>query len=100
MKLIFRLYVFSPLVSLLSSLLTSSPLRSIVPLWHAKEIKEDHFQIEVTVIGWEFYAKSSMEQFVLSSSDSNQTAQVDFLELSIGDRITTISRKYLYKSDQ
>ncbi|KAI7896843.1 uncharacterized protein EV154DRAFT_490978 [Mucor mucedo] len=79
-------------ISLLNSLLTSNSLRSIVPLWHAKETKEDHFQIECTIIGWELYIESSMDQFVLSSNQTTSSSnQVDFMELSIGDRITALS---------
>lgn len=82
------------IVSVLNSLLSSTPLRNIIPLWHAKETREDHFQIECTIIGWEFYANSSMNQFVLSSHQTSNH-QEDFMDLSIGDRITALSRKYI-----
>lgn len=82
------------LVSTLASLLTSSEFRNIIPLWHGKETKRDHFQVEGTIIGWEFYLKTQ-EGFVLSSSNNKLAtkADIDFRELSIGDRITAEARK-------
>ncbi|GAA5801785.1 hypothetical protein HPULCUR_007238 [Helicostylum pulchrum] len=77
-------------VSTLSSLLTSHEFRNIIPLWHSKEIKMDHFQVEGSITGWEFYLKTQA-QFVLSSSSSSSTepnTDIDFMDLSIGDRIT------------
>jgi hypothetical protein len=77
---------------MLSSLLTNNAFRNVIPLWYAKETKEDHFQIEGTITGWEFYLKSSVDQFVLSSNQ-NTSIDIDFMDLSIGDRITTTARK-------
>lgn len=80
------------LVSTLSSLLTSHEFRNIIPLWYSKEMKMDHFQVEGTITGWEFYLKTQA-QFVLSSSNTRPNTDIDFMDLSIGDRITTIARK-------
>ncbi|GAA5812875.1 hypothetical protein MFLAVUS_006334 [Mucor flavus] len=79
-------------VSTLSSLLTSHEFRNIIPLWYSKEMKMDHFQVEGTITGWEFYLKTQA-QFVLSSSNTRPNTDIDFMDLSIGDRITTIARK-------
>lgn len=91
----------------MSSLLSSTSFRSIEPLWHAKETKNDHFQVEGIITGWELHLKSiEPDQFVLSdeysssqvvlvngdSQYSNET-KVDFLDYSLGERITTIARK-------
>ncbi|KAI8992086.1 hypothetical protein BDF20DRAFT_904391 [Mycotypha africana] len=42
-------------ISTLSSLLSSSSFRSIIPLWHAKETKSDQFQAEGVIIGWKLH---------------------------------------------
>ncbi|KAG2235367.1 hypothetical protein INT48_004986 [Thamnidium elegans] len=74
-------------ISTLSSLLTSHEFCNIVPLWHSKEMKMDHFQVEGTITGWEFYLKTQA-QFVLSSNNTTTNTDIDFMDLSIGDRIT------------
>ncbi|CAO3650509.1 unnamed protein product [Mucor hiemalis] len=83
-------------ISTLSALLSSPIFRSITPLWHAKETKMDHFQVEGTIIGWELHLPSKNEdQFVLSdvyssnSSTSNAALNdVDFMDVSLGRCIT------------
>lgn len=81
------------LVSTLSSLLTSHEFRNIIPLWHSREMKLDHFQVEGTITGWEFYLKTQAQFVLSSSSNTRPNADIDFMDLSIGDRITTIARK-------
>jgi hypothetical protein len=91
----------------MASLLSSASFRSIVPLWHAKETKNDHFQIEGMITGWELHLRSSEEyQFVLSDEytsqsqlgDSNPAEEkVNFMDYSLGERITTVARKVLPK---
>jgi hypothetical protein len=52
----------------------------------------DHFQVEGIITGWEFYLKTQA-QFVLSSSNKTTNTDIDFMDLSIGDRITATARK-------
>jgi hypothetical protein len=97
---VYNSFFFNSIVSTLSSLLSSPSFRLITPLWHAKETKNDHFQIEGIITGWELHLNSiDHEQFVLSDVySSSQTLNaasidVDFMDLSIGDRITAAARK-------
>ncbi|OBZ90800.1 hypothetical protein A0J61_01156 [Choanephora cucurbitarum] len=83
-------------ISTLTCLLSSASFRSITPLWHAKETKVDHFQVEGIIVGWELYQKrNNKEQLILSDEytqlSSNTLPKVDFLDYSLGDRITTLA---------
>ncbi|KAI7903876.1 uncharacterized protein BX663DRAFT_505541 [Cokeromyces recurvatus] len=81
-------------ISTLSCLLSSTAIRSIVPLWHAKEIGNDHFQVEGIIIGWELHLKAEKDQIALTDEytqkSSNYTApKIDFSDYSLGSRIIT-----------
>lgn len=79
----------------MSCLLSSASFRTITPLWHAKEANKDHFQAEGIIVGWELYLKSE-DEYIFSSHDiTTTTPKVDFLDYSLGDRITTLARKFL-----
>lgn len=81
------------IVSTLNCLLSSSCFRSITPLWHVKEKKNDHFQVEGIIVGWELYLRSK-DRVLCDEYTSNASSvpKLDFLDYSLGDRITTIAR--------
>jgi hypothetical protein len=87
---------FVHLVSTLNCLLSSSSFRSITPLWHVKEKKNDHFQVEGIIVGWDLYLKSK-ERVLSDEYASKIAAPIDFMDYSLGDRITTLARNiYLF----
>lgn len=45
-----------------------------IPLWHAKESKSDHFQIEATIVGWELHTFINRQ---MSIHGSNQSQGLD-----------------------
>ncbi|KAK4512722.1 Heat shock protein ssb1 [Mucor velutinosus] len=76
-------------VSTLSCLITSSSFRSTIPLWHAKENKMDHFQAEGMIVGWELFLNSGQKGQSVLSNTCSQSTEIDFLDYSLSDRITT-----------
>lgn len=45
-----------------------------MPLWHAKESKSDHFQIEATIVGWKLHTFINRQKVTY---DSNQSQDLD-----------------------
>lgn len=88
----------SCVVSTLNCLLSSTDFRSITPLWYVKEKKCDDFQVEGIIVGWELHLRSKdRDQFVLSdeyTSDASSGPKLNFMDYSLGDRITTIARTF------
>ncbi|KAL7310658.1 hypothetical protein PS15m_010129 [Mucor circinelloides] len=76
-------------ISTLSCLITSTSFRSIIPLWHAKENKMDHFQAEGMIVGWELFLNSGQKGQSVLSNTCSQSSKIDFLDYSLSDRITT-----------
>lgn len=80
-------------VSTLSCLITSTSFRAIIPLWHAKENKMDHFQAEGMIVGWDLFLNSGQKGQSVLSNTCSQSSEIDFLDYSLSDRITTSARK-------
>ena len=80
-------------VSTLSCLITSTGFRAITPLWHAKENKVDHFQAEGMIVGWDLFLISGQKGQSVLSNTCSQSSEIDFLDYSLSDRITTSARK-------
>ncbi|GAN02079.1 hypothetical protein MAM1_0016c01519 [Mucor ambiguus] len=76
-------------ISTLSCLITSTSFRSIIPLWHAKENKVDHFQAEGMIVGWELFLNSGQKGQSVLSNTCSESSKIDFLDYSLSDRITT-----------
>ncbi|CAO3640619.1 unnamed protein product [Mucor fragilis] len=76
-------------VSTLSCLITSTSFRAIIPLWHAKENKMDHFQAEGMIVGWDLFLNSGQKGQSVLSNTCSQSSEIDFLDYSLSDRITT-----------
>lgn len=58
-------------ISSITSLLTTSSFRQLIPLWHAKESKLDHFQIEATIIGWELHSRIKQEEIMYTDKSQD-----------------------------
>jgi hypothetical protein len=62
------------------------------------ESNNGNIQVEGIIVGWELHLNSE-DQFVLSDDYSqppmkSTEQKVDFLDYSLGDRITTLARKF------
>lgn len=53
----------------------------------------DHFQAEGMIVGWELFLISGQKGQSVLSNTCSQSSNIDFLDYSLSDRITTFARK-------